>query len=127
MGLVTVRDVNEVQYDIPDGSRITLQGLDIIGDGATDWNEPIQKNLVHLSNEQIKGKTELETSIGLKADRSYVDTQLATKSEFSGSYDDLTNKPSIQSVPTNVSSFTNDAGYLKPSDYASADISALNI
>jgi len=30
----------------------------------------------------------------------------------SGSYNDLTNKPTIPTVPTNVSSFTNDAGYL---------------
>ena len=31
---------------------------------------------------------------------------------FSGDYDDLSNKPTIQAVPTNVSVFTNDAGYL---------------
>ena len=31
---------------------------------------------------------------------------------FSGSYTDLTNKPVIPTVPTNVSAFTNDAGYL---------------
>ena len=30
----------------------------------------------------------------------------------SGDYDDLTNKPTIPTVPTNVSAFTNDAGYL---------------
>ncbi len=30
----------------------------------------------------------------------------------SGSYNDLTNKPTIPTVPTNVSSFTNDSGYL---------------
>ena len=30
----------------------------------------------------------------------------------SGDYEDLTNKPSIPTVPTNVSAFTNDAGYL---------------
>lgn len=30
----------------------------------------------------------------------------------SGDYDDLINKPTIPTVPTNVSSFTNDAGYL---------------
>ena len=30
----------------------------------------------------------------------------------SGSYNDLTNKPTIPVVPTNVSAFTNDAGYL---------------
>lgn len=33
-------------------------------------------------------------------------------SSFSGSYNDLTDKPTIPTVPTNVSSFTNDAGYL---------------
>ena len=31
---------------------------------------------------------------------------------FSGNYNDLTNKPAIPTVPTNVSAFTNDAGYL---------------
>lgn len=31
---------------------------------------------------------------------------------FSGNYNDLTNKPSIPNVPTNVSAFTNDAGYV---------------
>lgn len=30
----------------------------------------------------------------------------------SGSYDDLSNKPTIPVVPTNVSAFTNDAGYI---------------
>lgn len=33
------------------------------------------------------------------------------KSDFSGDYNDLTNKPTIPVVPTNVSAFTNDAGY----------------
>ena len=37
----------------------------------------------------------------------------ATTSQlFSGNYNDLTNKPTIPTVPTNVSAFTNDAGYL---------------
>lgn len=37
----------------------------------------------------------------------------ADKSElFSGDYNDLTNKPTIPTVPTNVSEFTNDAGYI---------------
>lgn len=34
------------------------------------------------------------------------------KSDFSGSYNDLKNKPTIPTVPTKVSAFTNDAGYL---------------
>jgi hypothetical protein len=32
--------------------------------------------------------------------------------DFSGDYNDLTNQPTIPTVPTNVSAFTNDAGYL---------------
>ena len=36
----------------------------------------------------------------------------AGTSNFSGSYNDLANKPTIPVVPTNVSAFTNDAGYL---------------
>ena len=42
-----------------------------------------------------------------------------SKSEFSGDYNDLSNKPTIPTVPTNVSAFTNDAGYIKdiPSEY----------
>jgi uncharacterized protein (TIGR02145 family) len=31
---------------------------------------------------------------------------------FSGDYNDLTNRPQIPQVPTNVSAFTNDAGYI---------------
>lgn len=34
------------------------------------------------------------------------------KSNFSGAYADLTGKPTIPTVPTKVSDFTNDAGYL---------------
>lgn len=38
-------------------------------------------------------------------------TNWNNKSTFSGNYNDLTNKPTIPTVPTNVSAFTNDAGY----------------
>ena len=38
--------------------------------------------------------------------------KLPTAEGFSGSYNDLTDKPTIPTVPTNVSAFTNDAGYL---------------
>lgn len=34
------------------------------------------------------------------------------KSNFSGNYNDLTNKPTIPTVPTNVSAFVNDKGYI---------------
>ena len=46
-------------------------------------------------------------------------TEWNNKSNFDGNYNSLTNKPTIPTVPTNVSSFTNDAGYLTsiPSEY----------
>ena len=35
-----------------------------------------------------------------------------SKSDFSGSYNDLTDKPTIPTVPTSNTAFTNDAGYI---------------
>ena len=52
-------------------------------------------------------KTATDTLLNAKADASSLAT-VAT----SGSYNDLSNKPTIPVVPTNVSAFTNDAGYL---------------
>ncbi len=52
-------------------------------------------------------KQEVDEAIALKANSA----DLATVAT-SGSYDDLSDKPTIPTVPTNVSAFTNDAGYL---------------
>lgn len=58
-------------------------------------------------------------------------TNWNNKSNFSGNYNDLNNKPTIPSVPTKISAFENDAGYLKEhqdlTDYAKkSDIPNLN-
>ncbi len=50
---------------------------------------------------------------------------------FSGSYNDLTDKPTIPDVPTNVSVFNNDAGYITMDSipeipYVPSDVSAFN-
>ena len=55
--------------------------------------------------------------------RTVTDTQITNwngKSNFSGDYNDLTNKPTIPTVPTNVSAFVNDSGYQTSSDVATA-------
>ena len=47
--------------------------------------------------------------------RTVTDTEKSTwnaKSDFSGNYSDLSGKPTIPTVPTKVSAFTNDAGYI---------------
>ena len=59
-------------------------------------------------------ETELGTALAPKANSADL-AAVAT----SGAYADLTGKPTIPTVPTNVSAFTNDAGYLTsvPSEY----------
>ena len=42
----------------------------------------------------------------------YTPTSSLAAVATSGDYDDLSNKPTIPTVPTNVSAFTNDAGYI---------------
>jgi len=44
---------------------------------------------------------------------------------FSGSYNDLTDTPTIPTVPTNVSAFTNDAGYITAAAVFSGDYADL--
>lgn len=59
--------------------------------------------------EQVDAYTKTETNALLAAKANSADlASVAT----SGSYNDLSNKPTIPVVPTNVSAFTNDAGYL---------------
>lgn len=57
--------------------------------------------------------TELAQELEGKADSANL-AEVAT----SGSYNDLTDKPTIPTVPTNVSAFTNDAGYITATDVA---------
>ena len=44
--------------------------------------------------------------------KSSLDLKLDSSDAFSGRYEDLSNKPSIPTIPTNISAFTNDVGYL---------------
>lgn len=60
-------------------------------------------------------KTAIDTSLGLKANSA----DLATVAT-SGSYVDLSNKPTIPTVPTLVSAFTNDSGYQTSAQVTSA-------
>lgn len=62
----------------------------------------------------IKIPTKLSELSGDSTHRTVTDSEKNSwnaKSNFSGSYNDLTNKPTIPTVPTKVSAFTNDAGY----------------
>ncbi|MBO4614491.1 MAG: InlB B-repeat-containing protein [Bacteroidales bacterium] len=53
--------------------------------------------------------------------------QILNKPEFfSGNYNDLTNKPAIPTVPTNVSAFTNDANYITDEIQSLAEVLLIN-
>ena len=78
------------------------------GLSTEDYTTAEKTKLAGLSNYDdtaLTGRvTALESNKADSADLADVAT--------SGSYDDLTNKPTIPVIPSNVSAFTNDAGYL---------------
>lgn len=69
------------------------------------WEEIGSVGDVELTNYYTK--SEVNTILNGYAETSDLATVATT-----GSYDDLSDKPVIPTVPTNVSAFTNDAGYL---------------
>lgn len=72
---------------------------------SNNW-EKIGDTEIDLSNYQPL----IDNSHKLSAD--LVDDTNTTNKFFSGNYNDLSNKPTIPTVPTNISAFTNDVGYL---------------
>lgn len=96
--------------------------------GSSDYedldNKPSINNVELIGNKNLTDLgIDIPTTLAELTDdsthRVVTDTEKATwygKSDFSGSYTDLTDKPTIPTVPTNVSSFTNDSGYLVSGD-----------
>lgn len=60
------------------------------------------------------------TNDGSDGTSTYVEADELATVATSGSYSDLSNTPTIPTVPTNVSAFTNDAGYQTASNVSSA-------
>ncbi|HOR60830.1 MAG TPA: FISUMP domain-containing protein, partial [Bacteroidales bacterium] len=78
-----------------------VNGDVLVFNEATGKFEPGQVNATSVTWENIEGKPDFK--------------EVAT----SGDYNDLINQPSIPTIPENVSSFTNDAGYL--TEYTETD------
>lgn len=78
-----------------------------VSDFATKSEIPSVEGLASESWVEGKGYLTQHQDISGKADKSEL---------FSGDYNDLTNKPTIPSVPTKVSDLTNDAGYITVDD-----------
>lgn len=99
---VVVLTKNDVGLDlvtnISDGSRNVLS--------ATKLTTPRNINGIAFD-----GTSDITIPTGSSFSGSYTD--LTNKPTlFSGSYNDLTNKPTIPTIPTNISYFSNDVGYV---------------
>lgn len=97
---------------------------------AIEIKGKIYRNLQEQVLENVEDITELKTDMNNVYNKTTIDgiveglqEDIAAKPSLSdfatvattGSYNDLTDKPTIPVIPTNVSAFTNDAGYITSS------------
>lgn len=85
----------------------------------------------HNHDSRYYTETEVNTKLGQKAALSHThassDISGLASVATSGSYTDLTDKPTIPTVPANLSEFNNDAGYLTASDVAGKQDAAVAV
>lgn len=85
----------------------------------------------HNHDSRYYTETEVDTKLGQKAALSHThassDISGLARVATSGSYTDLTDKPTIPTVPANLSEFNNDAGYLTASDVAGKQDAAVAV
>ena len=101
-GYQTASDVEAAVSGKIAGKQDTITDLDTIRSGAA------------LGATALQTYTETDPTVPahVKAITAENITTWNNKSSFSGNYEDLTNKPTIPTVPTVVSAFENDAGYV---------------
>lgn len=93
----------------------TETGSIIVDSELSDTSEnPVQNKVVNAAINDKASASDLNSHIGNSTMHITAEERTAwnSKSDFSGDYNDLANKPTIPTVPTNVSAFANDAGYL---------------
>lgn len=108
MATFSVRAKDGSLVEIPDGSIIEIQGLKIIGDNVTDWNEPIQQNFLIVSNAIGELADDVVVIQSDKADVSYVDMQISTVSDLINSISSVmsTDQERIDAVASLISGYT---------------------
>ena len=79
------------------------------------FTDDLGSSPTHTHSQYLTSYTETDPVFTASAAHGITSSDISNwngKSDFSGDYDDLSNKPTIPTVPTNVSAFNNDAGYL---------------
>lgn len=91
---------------VPDARKIA--GIDLADDiTKTELQAALEiSNLITSALTSHYTKAQVDNLLSNKVDKE------TGKGLFSGNYNDLTNKPTIPVIPTKVSAFENDAGYL---------------
>lgn len=125
-----IDDHNEAELSVADENSISLGASDTINIAVKSYNKLEDKPQIEgvelvgnksLSDIGAYSKSEVDAIAQGKADESELSAvaksgkydDLTNKPNlFSGNYNDLTNKPTIPTVPTKVSAFTNDVGYM---------------
>ena len=125
-----IDDHNEAELSVADDNGISLGASDTINIAVKSYNRLEDKPQIEgvelvgnksLSDIGAYSKSEVDAIAQGKADESELSAvaksgkydDLTNKPNlFSGNYNDLTNKPTIPTVPTKVSAFTNDVGYM---------------
>lgn len=80
-------------------NKPSINGVQLVGNKTTTDLGIVSKEIDPTVPNHVKNITEQDIR------------NWNNKSTFSGNYNDLTNKPEIPVVPTNISAFNNDAGY----------------
>ena len=82
---------------------------DITGLATQAW--VIDQGFLTTDNDN-QGLVLTGTTLTITGSTTSIDLSTIIPTPFSGSYNDLTDQPTIPTVPTNISDFTNDAGYI---------------
>lgn len=90
------------------------EGITVDSELSDTSENPVQNKVVNAAINDKANASDLTSHIGNSTMHITAEERTAwnAKSDFSGSYNDLSDKPAIPTVPTNVSAFANDAGYL---------------
>ena len=88
-----------------------------IGLGNVDNTSDLSKPISTATQTALNGKQDTISDLATIRSGAALGATAVQPSDLatvatSGNYDDLSNKPTIPTVPTNVSAFTNDAGYI---------------
>ena len=125
MNKPTIPAVNNATLTIKQGSTVLGTFTANASDNTTiniaetfsgSYNDLTDKPTIPTVNDATLTIKQGITELGTFTANAGTNKTITIPAGFSGSYNDLTDKPTIPTVPTNVSAFTNDAGYITASD-----------